>query len=488
MYIMAGTDPYYVDTHPEEAEGVVRAGYVRVMCWQNSACLQIREDVINQSQLMNFLASARPAENLSECIHLQNLHASADNVKVICDWLAKHIEFQSRNAPAEERRAFDRRFFLLNPAGHAAYDAAPSDQAKADILDSRKDWLRWRADDPENEDPARGCVAAGSARAPGFKRTGPVEERLHRTHEEIQLIMVVAEFLELHPTDWHVDFAKKEAERIAPLTPSTFQEYGLDPADKFAETVMELCCHHLGDMILGCESPADMQHRFPSLIGALTAKDIVDDFVTRFVPELQSQQKEEVAQAKASGVSEADLEQRIGMPSEPLGQRSMSCDSTAIQGGGNAVGCRTRLSAILREIGASQFLQKFIDHNQDDGCLETHIIPSQVSHRYGLPPQLAAAFVTKCHMPRLSAILEEIGAPPDFFQKFTETDARDGFCWWDSDKLSQLYDPLYVTYSDTLSQRYGLPRKLATAFVVEKAKCFDSDWSASMKNVEALKK
>jgi hypothetical protein len=314
---------------------------------------------------------------------------------------------------------------------------------------------------------------------------------------------------------------------------------------------MELCCHHLGDMILGCESPADMQHRFPSLIGALTAKDIVDDFVTRFVPELQSQQKEEVAQANASGVSEADLEQRIGMPSEPLGQRSMSCDSTAIQGGGNAVGCRTRLSAILREIGASQFLQKFIDHNQDDGCLETHIIPSQVSHRYGLPPQLAAAFVTKCHMPRLSAILEEIGAPPeffqkftetdardgffwcwykdymdsdkfsqryglpphlaaafvtkchmprlsaileeigappDFFQKFTETDARDGFCWWDSDKLSQLYDPLYVTYSDTLSQRYGLPRKLATAFVVEKAKCFDSDWSASMKNVEALKK
>jgi hypothetical protein len=187
------------------------------------------------------------------------------------------------------------------------------------------------------------------------------------------------------------------------------------------------------------------------------------------------------------------------MPSEPLGQRSMSCDSTAIQGGGNAVGCRTRLSAILREIGASQFLQKFIDHNQDDGCLETHIIPSQVSHRYGLPPQLAAAFVTKCHMPRLSAILEEIGAPPEFFQKFTETDAHDGFCWWDSDKLSQLYDPMFValsdkSYSDKLSQRYGLTPELATAFVTKKKKCYDSlefkstDWSASMKGMEALKK
>jgi hypothetical protein len=324
---MAGTDPYYIDTDPEEAEGVVRPGYVRVMCWQNSACLQIREDVINQSQLMNFLASARPAENLSECIHLQNQLASADNVKLICDWLAKHIEFQSRDAPAEERRAFDQRFFLLNPAGHAAYDAAPNDQAKADILDSRKDWLRWREDLDENEDPKRASVDPSIKRTPKFQRTGPVEARLHRTYEEIQHIMFVANFLELHPTDWHVDFAKKEAERIAAQPPGPFQEYGLDPADKFAETVMELCCHHLGDMILGCESPVDMQHRFPTLIGAkaLTAKDrydIVtadlwihgDDFVEKVVPELQAQQRAEFAKAKAEGMSDPDIEAKFGKP------------------------------------------------------------------------------------------------------------------------------------------------------------------------------
>lgn len=321
-----GTNPYYIDTHPEDSEGVVRDGYVRVMCWQCSACLQIREDIINQSQLMNFLASARPADNLSECIHLQNQHASADNVKLICDWLAKHIEFQGRDAPAEERRAFDQRFFLLNPAGHAAYDAAPNEQAKADILDSRKDWLRWRQDDPENEDPKRASIAL-DVRTPAFQRTVPVDPRLHRTYEEIQHIMFVANFLELHLTDWHVDFAKNEAERIAAQPPGPFQEYGLDPADKFAETVMEICCRHLGDMILSCESPVDLQHRFPSLIGAkaLTAKDrydIVtadlwihgDDFVEKVVPELQEAQKQEYAQARASGMSEEDIEKKFGSP------------------------------------------------------------------------------------------------------------------------------------------------------------------------------
>jgi hypothetical protein len=322
-----GTDPYYIDTNHEDAEGVVRPGYVRVICLQNSACLQIREDIINNSQLMNFLASARPAENLSECIHLQNDNASIEHLMLICDWLAMHIDFQSRNALNEERRAFDQRFFLLNPPGHAAYNAASNDQVRADILDSRKDWLRWRMDNPDNEDPKRFSIAPGGVRTPAFQRIGPVQERLHRTYEEIQQIMFLANFLELHATDWHVDFAKREAERLSSQPPGPFQEFGLDPADKFAESVMELCCHHLGDMILSCESPVDMQHRFPSLIGAksLTAKDrydIVtadlwihgDDFVGNVVPELQEAQKQEYAQARASGMSDEQVYQRFGPP------------------------------------------------------------------------------------------------------------------------------------------------------------------------------
>ena len=95
----ADTDPYYDDAHGEHAENCCRDGYVRVMC--NGRILQIREDVVNQSQCMNFLASARPADNLSECIHMANELATVENVKVICDWIAKHIEFANRMSPIQ---------------------------------------------------------------------------------------------------------------------------------------------------------------------------------------------------------------------------------------------------------------------------------------------------------------------------------------------------------------------------------------------------
>jgi hypothetical protein len=320
---MAATDPYYDDLEGEDAQNC-REGYVRVMC--NGRILQIREDIINQSQLMNFLATARPADNLSECIHIANELASVETMKVICDWIAKHIDFASRAASDEDRRSFDQSFFLLNAAGHAAYAAAATDAEKAEILDSRKDWLRWRVDDPANEDPKR-AKFQGEKPVPAWQRKEPVLDRRHRTYEEIQHIMFVANFLELHPSDWHKAFALKENERIASQPPGPFQEYGLDPADKFAETAMELCCHHLGDMILGCESPVDMQHRFPTLIGrkVLTAKDrydIVtadlwihgDDFVTEVVGELQEEQKKEFQSARDMGMSDKEIEEKYGKP------------------------------------------------------------------------------------------------------------------------------------------------------------------------------
>ena len=231
------------------------------------------------------------------------------------------------NAPDDERRSFDQRFFLLNAAGHAAYAAAGTDAEKADVLDSRKDWLRWRVDDATNEDPKR--ATKGGQRTTPFNRGGAApQDRRHRTYEEVQHIMFVANFLELHPTDWHRTFAQAENERIAAQPPGPFQEYGLDPADKFAETVMELCCHILGDMILGCESPVDMQHRFPTLIGAkaLTAKDRYDiatadlwihgdDFLFEIVPELQEMQRQEFAAAQAEGkLSAQEIEAKYGKP------------------------------------------------------------------------------------------------------------------------------------------------------------------------------
>ena len=298
--IMANTDPFYPDTDHEEAQNVCRPGYVRVMCCERSACLQIREDIVQQSQVMAFLASARDPSNPSECIHMANPLANVDNMTIVCEWLSKHLEFAQRGAEDAERLTFDRQFFLLNARGKADYAAAANDQAKAEILDSRKDWIRWRQDDPENEDGKR--AAHHGAKTPAWQRPGPVEERRHRTYQEIQQIMFVANFLELHPTEWHTSYAAKEVERLNKLPPGPFQEFDLDPADKFAETVMELCCHHLGDMILGCESPVDMQHRFPDLIGAkaLSAKDRADivkadlwihgdDFVKEVIDELRKE-------------------------------------------------------------------------------------------------------------------------------------------------------------------------------------------------------
>ena len=79
----------------------------------------------------------------------------------------------------------------------------------------------------------------------------------------------------------------------------------------------------------------------------------------------------------------------------------MSFDSNAPQSGGDAAGSSTGLlSAILNGIGASEFLQNFIDDEQDDLCLGSYKNPTKVSKSYGLPQHLAALFVEKC---RLSA-------------------------------------------------------------------------------------
>jgi hypothetical protein len=212
------------------------------------------------------------------------------------------LKFAQRGAEDAERLDFDRRFFLLNERGKADYADAANDQEKANILDSRKDWLRWRHDDPENEDSKRAIY--GGDKTPAFQCTGPVEERRHRTYQEIQQIMFVANFLELHPTEWHTSYAAKEVERLNKLPHGPFQEFDLDPDDKFAETVMELCCHHLGDMIVCCESPVDMQHRFPELVGAkaLSDKDRADivkadlwihgdNFVKEVIDELRQKDK-----------------------------------------------------------------------------------------------------------------------------------------------------------------------------------------------------
>jgi len=193
--------PLYVDTHAEDARDVCRRGYVRVVCWQKEACIQIREDLVEQSQVMTFLASSRDEDNPSECIHLAHAMATLHNMRLVMEWLQRHIDFQSQNASDEDRLEFDRMFFLLNDKGKADYAAARTAAEKDDIMDSRKDWLRWRLDDPDHVDGA--FEGYGGPNPVPFRRSSPVLERRHRHYSEIQQIMFLANFLELPLTEWH---------------------------------------------------------------------------------------------------------------------------------------------------------------------------------------------------------------------------------------------------------------------------------------------
>jgi serine/threonine protein kinase len=76
------------------------------------------------------------------------------------------------------------------------------------------------------------------------------------------------------------------------------------------------------------------------------------------------------------------------------------------QGSGDTAGISTELlSAILSEIGASAFLQRFIDDDQEDESvpLLSKMKPERITSKYGLPQTLAAAFVERCRLSRENA-------------------------------------------------------------------------------------
>lgn len=284
-------DPYFPDTYEEEAQNVCKSGYVRVMCTEKSACLQIREDIIQQSQVMAFLASARDPSNPSECIHLANSLATAANVKIICNWLNQHFIYEAdpaveytekknyltdtffkikkyTTAQDKERLEFDNYYFLLNDKGVTDYKKARSEREKLEILDPRKDWLRWCQPYNMNDvDKTQIFLQTHTTTLADSEKSNPKEGlRRHNTYQKIQELMIVANFLELHPTEWHVTYAAKEVVRLNKQAPNKHSN-DFDPVDKFAENPVEICCNHLGDMINSCSSPVELQLRFPELIG-----------------------------------------------------------------------------------------------------------------------------------------------------------------------------------------------------------------------------
>jgi hypothetical protein len=53
------------------------------------------------------------------------------------------------------------------------------------------------------------------------------------------------------------------------------------------------------------------------------------------------------------------------------------------------------LAAIL-VVGASDYIQAFVNDDQDDDCIGSYRKPEKVSRDYGMPPQLASTFVSMC--------------------------------------------------------------------------------------------
>jgi hypothetical protein len=117
--------------------------------------------------------------------------ATAANVKVVLEWLDAHDDFESRNVSDDQRREFDKHYFLLNEVGKRDYEQAVQ-PGKADILDARKDWLRWRVDSPGDEKRPQFADAprAAFSRANFKNQDGsiglpPLQPPRHISHREL---------------------------------------------------------------------------------------------------------------------------------------------------------------------------------------------------------------------------------------------------------------------------------------------------------------
>jgi hypothetical protein len=117
--------------------------------------------------------------------------ATAANVQLVLEWLEAHDGFESRNVPDSQRREFDKHYFLLNEAGKRDFERATSAE-KTDMLDTRKDWLRWRADSPGDDKRPQfaNCPRAAFSRAMFRNADGSLglpamQPPRHRSHTQL---------------------------------------------------------------------------------------------------------------------------------------------------------------------------------------------------------------------------------------------------------------------------------------------------------------
>jgi len=328
----------YVNSEPFIDEGVVvfydnsnivQPGYVRFVCsdqWKDrgypssgqegaQSILQIREDIVLTSNLMNVIAVSRSIEDLSEWCWFANHNATKENIITYCIWIDQHIQFEARQAPDAERVKFDQLFLKLNYAGGEHYEETRDES----MLDSRKDWLRWRQDNPDNQDSK-----LDGSKTSSHQRSSPLEMSYHRNYDEVSQLMNLGAFLEQLPYKWHSEYAQK---KYAELRAKGVNTDELPEHEKPFEFFKEICADVLGQMIASCETPIELQQRFPTLVGAraLNANDKYyvlandswlhgDRHVSTVVKMLQEQQKREIASARQTRMNEEDILIQYGEP------------------------------------------------------------------------------------------------------------------------------------------------------------------------------
>ena len=75
-------------------------------------------------------------------------------------------------------------------------------------------------------------------------------------------------------------------------------------------------------------------------------------------------------------------------------------------------GSTVLLSAILEEVGGSDYLKTFISEDQDDDCIPSFKKAEKIARDYGMPLPLASNFVIFCRAAHIVQRLRNVlGAP-----------------------------------------------------------------------------
>jgi hypothetical protein len=279
----SGLKLYYDDPFPEDVgqdvtwDEVVCDSYVRVMC-ADKKIIQIRDIFASMSQLFDVLSSSRSEP--AECIHMTSALATSDRIKIICDWLDKHSNFEARNELDYIREEYDRYHFLLNEKGKKKY-LTLKDILKvgSNVLSTptlkpnkkidfeckmkkirNKDVSTFTPDELNNTfntvimDEIKNILDPFAE----VKRSN----KYHRKIDELCQLVSVSKFLELHPFKWHQitgeSIRNNEINLLSFYPCSQFGYFNI-PQRIFCESSFEILLFHIVNyQIANMNSSADL--------------------------------------------------------------------------------------------------------------------------------------------------------------------------------------------------------------------------------------